>query len=351
MPPLPSRPGGDQLTLVERELFDQYTAVLQAPVLVIGHKLGFFAELEEPLDGATLAARTGVAPRLTQEWLRAAAAGKLLNFRQDEGTFQLPMNIRSALHGENGTYHAARAELALLVTTRLPQILAAFEGEDISPFSDHAKFTALASEVNKIRYRRHLIADYIGVAKGVVERLETGANVAEFGCGEGSNLAILARAFPASRFVGFDPGSSVELDTIGRRANVTFLKAPLEEAQREAFDCILALEALHEVADPCATLAAVRPLLKRDGVFVLVEVSAGKFGENLDSALAPALYGMSLLHCVPAAGAAPMTPGMLWAAEDVIFALRGAGFDSIRSFQVPAEAPIHTVYTAETKFR
>jgi SAM-dependent methyltransferase len=346
MVPLPRRPGGDQLSPIDKELFAQYTAVLQAPVLVIGHALGFFTELEEPLDGATLASRTGAEPRLTQEWLRAAAAGGLLAFRQGEGTFHLRTDIKSSLLGEGGGYNAARAELALLVAARVPQILSAFKGGNIDTFPNEARFTSLASEVNKIRYRRHLVDDYIGVVKGLVKRLEAGAVVAELGCGEGSNLALLSRAFPASQFVGFDPDMSGKLEGVGGYTNLTLVKAPIESADRGAFDCVIALEALHEVANPRATLAAVHPLLKADGVFVLVEVSAGEFGENLDSDLAPSLYGMSLLHCVPVAGAAGTAPGLLWAKEDVISTLRSAGFDSIRSFQVPAEAPIHMLYAA-----
>jgi tRNA G46 methylase TrmB len=45
-------------------------------------------------------------------------------------------------------------------------------------------------------------------------KLEAGARVADVGCGKGASTILMAKAFPKSRFVGFDyhdmyPGHSV----------------------------------------------------------------------------------------------------------------------------------------------
>jgi ubiquinone/menaquinone biosynthesis C-methylase UbiE len=39
---------------------------------------------------------------------------------------------------------------------------------------------------------------------GVVERLRAGARVADVGCGAGGAVLLMAEAFPASTFVGYD---------------------------------------------------------------------------------------------------------------------------------------------------
>lgn len=47
-------------------------------------------------------------------------------------------------------------------------------------------------------------ATVLPLAQGVVERLQAGTDVADVGCGQGHTLNLMARAFPASRFVGCD---------------------------------------------------------------------------------------------------------------------------------------------------
>ena len=40
--------------------------------------------------------------------------------------------------------------------------------------------------------------------QGVKEKLEAGARVADVGCGKGASTLLMAKAFPDSRFFGFD---------------------------------------------------------------------------------------------------------------------------------------------------
>ncbi len=48
------------------------------------------------------------------------------------------------------------------------------------------------------------VDDVLSLLPEVARRLESGIDVADVGCGGGWQLNLLARRFPASRFVGYD---------------------------------------------------------------------------------------------------------------------------------------------------
>ena len=58
-------------------------------------------------------------------------------------------------------------------------------------------------------YKHHLVQEWLPALDGVVDKLKRGAKVADVGCGHGISTRLMAKAFPKSRFFGFDahPGS------------------------------------------------------------------------------------------------------------------------------------------------
>jgi trans-aconitate methyltransferase len=53
-------------------------------------------------------------------------------------------------------------------------------------------------------YDDQLVSGFIASVPGLTERLAGGIMVADVGCGTGHAINVLAQAFPASKFVGYD---------------------------------------------------------------------------------------------------------------------------------------------------
>ena len=91
---------------------------------------------------------------------------------------------------------------------------------------------------------------------GVVEKLERGARVADVGCGHGASAILMAQAFPASTFDGFDTHAA-SIDTARRRAaeagvadRVQFTLAPADGYPGADYDLVCFFDALHDMGDP-----------------------------------------------------------------------------------------------------
>jgi len=64
-------------------------AALQAPLILIGDKLGLYRAMGDgvPVTPTELAKKTGTAERYVREWLNANAAGQLVQYDAAAGTF------------------------------------------------------------------------------------------------------------------------------------------------------------------------------------------------------------------------------------------------------------------------
>lgn len=88
------------------------------------------------------------------------------------------------------------------------------------------------------------------------DKLQTGARVADIGCGCGASTIIMARAYPASSFVGFDyhEASIAEARTAAADARVAehcrFKVATAKDYPGDGYDLVAVFDALHDMGDP-----------------------------------------------------------------------------------------------------
>jgi len=71
-------------------------------------------------------------------------------------------------------------------------------------YSEFPRFHALMAETSGAVFDAGLVDVVLPLVDGLPERLRSGVDVADFGCGSGHAINVMAQAFPASRFTGLD---------------------------------------------------------------------------------------------------------------------------------------------------
>ena len=153
-------------------------------------------------------------------------------------------------------------------------------------------------------YNAHLVSEWIPALHGVKEKLEKGATVADVGCGHGASTIIMAKAFPKSRFVGFDYRSRRSTRrTRGRAPPASATASASRSGPRRP---IPAPTISSPASTACMTWAIrrratpVRQSLKPDGAWLLVEPFAHDAVEGNLNPLGRLFFSVSTLVCTRA---------------------------------------------------
>jgi 2-polyprenyl-3-methyl-5-hydroxy-6-metoxy-1,4-benzoquinol methylase len=155
-------------------------------------------------------------------------------------------------------------------------------------------------------YNHNLVNEWLPALEGVMAKLERGAKVADVGCGHGASTILMAKAFPNSKFYGYDyHGGSIEAaqkaaseEGVGGR--ITFEVATAKTFPAKEFDLVCFFDCLHDMGDPAGAARHVRETLSPDGTWMIVEPFAqDKLEDNLNPVSA-IFYAASTVICVPA---------------------------------------------------
>lgn len=136
-------------------------------------------------------------------------------------------------------------------------------------------------------------------------KLEAGAKVADVGCGLGASIILMAKAFPNSKFFGFDSHLK-SIETARQRAaeagvadRVTFEVATATDYPGSGSDLVAHLDCLHDMEDPTGAARHVRETLARDGTWMIVEPFAADMPEKNHNPVGRVFYSASTMLCVP----------------------------------------------------
>lgn len=275
----------------------------------LGDRLGLLRELAkgEPLTAAELARRTGLQERYVREWAAALAAAEYLDYCPQDGTFRMTPEQRLVLADEHSpVFLAGGFQYAIACIRQLPRLMEAFRKGGGVPFADFGPEIVEAIErLFQAGYELAVPGQWIPAVPDIHRRLREGAEAAEVGCGAGQALIPVARAYPNSRFVGYDiDPTSVELarrkaEEAGVADRVTFVLAPAEEMpDRDRFDLIMAFNCIHDMANPRGALAGIRRAMKPSGAFLWSEANASDRIEENIGPMGRLLYGASTMHCL-----------------------------------------------------
>jgi hypothetical protein len=184
---------------------DMGGAAMMASVIV-GEELGLYRVLADgaPMTADELAAKTGCNERLVREWLSAQAASGYMEYA--EGRFRLPAEQAMALADESSpVYVAGGAGVLASLFLDKDKVVQAMRGNGALAWGDHHPCMFSGTErFFRPGYRANLVSSWLPALTGVVSKLESGAKVADIGCGHGASTVIMALAYPKSRFFGFE---------------------------------------------------------------------------------------------------------------------------------------------------
>jgi SAM-dependent methyltransferase len=289
---------------------DEVGATLNAALVVMGDKLGFYRGLAGagPLTPEELATRTGTTERYVREWLNAQAAGGYVEYDPEAGTYELPPEQTVAFTDESSAaYLPGFFQIAVGSVIDSPRITDTVRSGDGLGWHEHVHDVHEGCErFFRPGYNAHLVASWLPALEGVVDELERGARVADIGCGHGASTILMAQAFPQSTFVGSDYHAG-SIDTARERAQnagvadrVQFDAAPAAEHPGTGYDLVTMFDCLHDMGDPVGAARQVRELLAPDGTWMIVEPAAGDRVEDNLNPVGRAYYGFSTLLCTPA---------------------------------------------------
>ncbi|HEY2466346.1 MAG TPA: methyltransferase domain-containing protein [Terracidiphilus sp.] len=329
-------------------------ASVHAGMVVIGEKLGLYKALAEgPASCAELAGKTGTDERYLREWLASQAAGGYISYDDISHRFSLTPEQAFTLASEDSpAYLPGAFELALGSLAAVPRIAESFRTGAGMGWHEHADGVFHGCEkFFRPGYAANLVSSWIPALDGVQAKLERGARAADVGCGIGASTLLMARAFPNSRFYGFDyHDKSVEAarekaQQQGLSDRVTFEVATAKQFPGSDYDFVSVFDCLHDMGDPVGAARHVHQSMAPGGTWMIVEPFANdQLKDNLNP-VGRVYYSFSTLLCTPCSRSQEV--GLCLGAQAGEGRIRevvtSAGFSHFRR---ATETPFNIVYEA-----
>ncbi len=348
-------PDQEKLNTLLGKLVGDMGAVASAALVLLGDKLGIYKAMADgkPVTPEELAEKTKLNARYLREWLSAQAAAGYVEYNPKNKKFKLSPEQICAFADEGGpAFFAGAFEVAQAMWLDEPKVAEAFKTGRGVGWHEHSTCLFRGTErFFRPGYNAHLVSQWIPALKGVKNKLEHGAKVADVGCGHGASTILMALAYPNSKFYGYDyhAPSIARAKQLAKEAGVsrriTFEQASAKDYPALGYDLIAFFDCLHDMGDPVGAGKHAREALADDGAWMVVEPYAH---DDLKDNLNPVgriYYAASTMICTPASLSQEV--GMALGAQAGEKRLRQvakeAGFSKFRR---AAETPFNLVFEA-----
>jgi len=283
-------------------------ACMSGPLVLMGDRLRLWPAIaeRESVTSASLASATDTDERYCREWLAAMAASGYVDYDGDDA---FSMNVAQQLVFSNpespvylqGAFGISQA--GWLDEERISDVFRSGEG---MPWGDHSDcLFGGTARFFKPAYTHHLVQDWMPAVPGMVESLEQGGRLADIGVGLGESTVVMAKAFPAATFVGFDihEASIAEAKELANREAVGNVSFEVADAQGidGTYDYVSLFDCLHDMGDPQGAIEGALARLSNGGRVMVVEPFANDdLADNLNL-VGRVFYSGSTLLCTPSA--------------------------------------------------
>ncbi len=277
-----------------------------AQMIVIGHQVGLFDTLSglAPSTSEQIAQASSLNERYVREWLGAMVTGRIVDYEPADKTYRLPPEHAAAITRAAGPRNLAMMMQMIPMVARVQQgIIDSFRAGGGVPYSAYGDFHKLMAEMSGAVHDISLVDITLPLISQLVDRLRAGIDVLDVGCGSGHAVNLMARAFPHSRFTGYDfsqegiAAGQAEAQEWGLTNTEFAVRDAAELGDVSLYDFITAFDSIHDQAQPRAVLRRIAEALRPDGTFLMVDVnSSSHLEENLDHVLGPMMYTVSCMH-------------------------------------------------------
>lgn len=282
---------------------------MSVPTARIGFRLGLFDVLEQgPASAEQLAERAGgLHPRYVREWALAQAANGYIHYEAETDSFAISAEQAMVFcNRDSPVYLQGAFELAAAMIEAEPQVEECFRNGRGVRWGDHAGCLFCATGAFfRPGYVNNIAQAWIPSLDGVEERLDRGAKVADVGCGVGFSTLLMAQAWPASQFVGYDFHEPSILEARRHAENhglgdrVRFEVAEAKAIEEDGFDLVTMYDCLHDMGDPVGCATQMRRIVKPGGTWMIVEpIAADAPAANMNP-VGRLYYNASTMICVP----------------------------------------------------
>jgi 2-polyprenyl-3-methyl-5-hydroxy-6-metoxy-1,4-benzoquinol methylase len=351
-------PDMQKLDALVGRLVGDIGASMSGALVVLGDRIGIFKAMADgtPRSVEQLADETGIRERYLREWLSAQAAAGYITYHEDTDRFSLTAEQAMIFAEENSpAFFVGAFELVQSMWMDEPKISEAFRTGKGVGWHEHSACLFRGTErFFRSGYNAHLVDEWIPSLHGVEAKLREGGSVADVGCGHGASTILMAMAFPASRFDGFDyHGPSIEQATAAARDagvadRVTFRQSSAGDYPGRDYDLVTMFDCLHDMGDPVGAGRHVKDTLAEGGTWMIVEPFANdKLKDNLNP-VGRVYYGASTMICTPASLSQEVGLGL--GAQAGEMKLRKVALDAgFMHFRRATETPFNMVFEARTQ--
>lgn len=341
-------------TLVGR-LFGDLSAGYGGVMVSLGDKLGLYKAMmgAGPLSSQEVARRSSCAERYVREWLNAQVAGGYVDYHATSGTYELTPEQAAIVADDTSPVflpHAWQCVASMWADEK--KALESFRtGKGVSWGEHDERLFCGVAAFYRNAYNASLVSDWLPSLDGATTKLAKGARVADVGCGHGHSTILMAKAYPESRFWGFDvhDGSIAAARRHAREAGVadrvTFEVAKADGYAGRDYDLICFFDCLHDMGRPVDAARHAAHALADDGAVMLVEPFAHDRVEENINPVGRLYYAASTTMCCAHAISEQGTHalGAQAGPRQLNEVLRQAGFSQVRTAK---QSPFNLVLEA-----
>lgn len=348
-------PDPEKLNAFLGKLVGDLGAAASAALVRLGDRLGIYKAMADgkAVTPEDLAEKTGLNARYLREWLSAQAAAGYVDYNPKSKKFRLNPEQACAFAAEGGPgFFAGAFEVAQSMWLDEEKVAEAFKSGKGVGWHEHATCLFRGTErFFRPGYNAHLVSNWIPALRGVKDKLDQGAKVADVGCGHGASTILMALAFPKSKFYGYDyhAPSIARATQLAREAGIAkrvkFSQATAKDYPALGYDLVAFFDCLHDMGDPVGAGKHVRETIAEDGAWMIVEPFAhDELRDNLNP-VGRVYYAASTMICTPASRSQEVGLALGAQAGEARLkkVVKEAGF---ARFRRAAETPFNLVFEA-----